>query len=188
MHAQDTLVAPKGHIVLNIFEGDVERRPLTPDQVRENERFARENLFLPFPLHVGEIVSKSIERIEQDNLVVTTGKGLLLDRLFALGGPPAALTHMGVGASATAAAIGDTQLNTTPDLRAFDALPIRSSLTVTAIRTYATSEGNINWQEIALFNGSVNGTSIMFNRIAPIGPFTKTSAVSIEATVTITQS
>jgi hypothetical protein len=33
----------------------------------------------------------------------------------------------------------------------------------------------------------VNGTSVMLDRIAPIGPFTKTSAVSIVAVVTITQ-
>jgi hypothetical protein len=59
---------------------------------------------------------------------------------------------------------------------------------VTAIRTFATGEANINWQECAMFNGSVNGTSVMLNRIAPIGAFNKTSAVSIGLTCTLTQS
>jgi len=186
----DTLVKPKGHWKCEVFDGDVERRPLTPEQLRENNVWAKIS-GSPLPLHVGEIVSRSIDTFEGDNLVTTNGKGLLLDRLFALGSPPGALTAMGVGNSATAAVVGDTQLagaTPAPDLRLYDALPTRSGLVVTAIRTYATAEGNMNWQEIGLFNGVTNGTSILFNRIAPIGPFNKTSAVSISATVTITQS
>lgn len=129
-----------------------------------------------------------IEVLEGDNLVVNTGKNLYLDRLFAIGGTPAALAAIGVGASATAAAVGDTQLNTTPTLLAFTSTPTRTAQVVTCTRTFATTEANINWQELGIFNGTVNGTSIMFNRIAPIGPFNKTSAVSIIVTVTITAS
>lgn len=206
MNVKDRIPDLKGHWKLEVYDGDVERRPLTSDQKAEN-RVWRElglvyrngtwaNLSKDYtsdirkimPVHVGEIISRPIDIYEGDNVVTTTGKGLLLDRLFALGGPPSQLTHMGVGASATAAAASDTQLNTTPDLRAFDALPTRASLVVTAIRTYATGEANINWQEIGLFNGGTNGTSVMFNRIAPIGAFNKTSSVAITATVTITQS
>lgn len=191
MKAVDVLQAPRGHWKLEVFEGDVERVPLTLEEQRENARFAEKFPDLPFPLHVGRILDSPIDVYEGDNLVTTAGKGLYLDRLFAMGGPPSQLTHMGVGNDATAAAVGNTQLggsSPSPDLRAFDALPTRSGLVVTAIRTYATGEGNMNWQEIALFNGGTNGTSIMFNRIAPIGAFNKTSSVSIAATVTITQS
>jgi hypothetical protein len=169
----------------DVYDGDVERVPLTTDQVRENEVFAR--LGLPFPLHVGAVVSKPINTFEGENTVTTTGKGLILDRIFALGSV-GQITHMGVGASATASAVTDTQLNTTPTLLAFDSLPTRAALVVTAIRTFATGEANINWQECAMFNGSVNGTSVMLNRIAPIGAFNKTSAVSIGLTCTLTQS
>jgi len=186
----DTLAKPKGHWKCEVFDGDVERRPLTSEQVRENGLWAKIS-GSPVPLHVGAIVSRPIDVFEGDNLVTTVGKGLLLDRLFALGTPPGALTAMGVGNSATAAAIGDTQLagaTPAPDLRLFDALPTRAGLVVTAVRTYATAEGNMNWQEIALFNGTTNGTSLMFNRIAPIGPFTKSTAVAISATVQISQS
>lgn len=143
------------------------------------------------PLLIGEILSRPFTMYDYYNLVTTAGKGLLLDRLAAMGGPPSALTHMGVGNSATAAAVGDTQLlgsTPSPDLRAYDALPTRSGLVATFVRTYATGEGNMNWQEIGLFNGATNGTSILFNRIAPIGAFNKTSSVSIVATVTLTQS
>jgi len=122
--------------------------------------------------------------------ISTDGKALVLERLFGIGseGP---LTHMGVGTDSTAYAVGQTQLNPSVSgsvfLKAYDALPIRTSLTVAAITTFATGEANFNWQEIALFNGGTNGTDEMFNRIAPIGPFNKTSAVSIVATVEITQ-
>lgn len=130
---------------------------------------------------------KPLWEADYDNLIVTTGKSLLLDRLFAMGGPPAAVNSIGVGATATAAVIGDTQLGSTPTIKATDALPTRTGLVTTAICTFLTTDANISWNEVAAFNGTVNGTSIMLNRIAPIGPFAKTSAVSIVVTLTFTQ-
>lgn len=131
-----------------------------------------------------------LETIEGDNLIVTSGKGLLLDRLFSIAGFGGAINSMGIGNSATGAAIADTQLGgatPVPVLQALDSTPTRSGLVVTAVSTFGTTVANQTWQELALFNGTVNGTSVMLNRIAPIGPFTKTSAVSIVVTVTITQ-
>ena len=131
-----------------------------------------------------------IDTIEGDNLIVTSGKGLLLDRLFAIAGFGGAVNSMGVGNSATAAAAADTQLGgatPAPVLQALDSTPTRSGLGVTCISTFGTAVAKQNWQELALFNGVTNGTSVMFNRIAPIGPFNKTSAVSVVVTVSITQ-
>lgn len=164
MIAQDLIGKLKGHWKFDVYEGDV---------VKDKK---------------GNILNRLVKTWEADNLITTSGKGLLLDRLFETAGFPVKISAMGVGASATAAAVGDTQLNTTPALFAFDSTPTRAGLVVTCIRTFATGEANINWQELGLFNGTVNGTSIMLNRIAPIGPFNKTSAVSIVVTVTITQS
>lgn len=135
----------------------------------------------------GHIINKLVDHFEIDNLIVTTGKQLLLDRLFLMNGPPAEVKAMGVGATAAAAVVADTQLGSTPTIKLFDALPTRSGLVVTCICTFLTTDANISWNELGLFNGVVNGTSIMLNRIAPIGPFNKTSAVSIVVTVTITQ-
>jgi hypothetical protein len=186
MLVADAIHPPKGHWHLAVHDGDVERRPLTPEQQRENKVFRLLNPDVPFPLHVGEIVSRPIDTYEGTNVVSTNGKGLLLDRLFGI--TATAVTSMGVGATAAAAAAADTQLGSTPTILAFDALPIRASLVVSCIRTFATGEANISWNELAMFNGTVNGTSIMLNRIAPIGPFAKTSAVSIAATCQVTQS
>lgn len=123
--------------------------------------------------------------------IVTNGKNLILDRLFGLGSA-VAISSMGVGTDSTAFAVGQTQLNPSVAgsvyLQALDGGTARSSQTVTATCTFGTGVANFAWNEIALFNGTTNGTSVMLDRIAPIGPFTKSSAVSIVAVVQITQS
>lgn len=118
--------------------------------------------------------------IEGDNLIVTVGKQMIMDRLFGLSSV-GAMTRIGVGTSATAAALGDTAL-TGGVFKAFDSAATRSSLTVTSVTTFGTGDANINWQELGMDNGT-----ILLNRIAPIGPFNKTVAVSIVVTTTITQ-
>jgi len=57
---------------------------------------------------------------------------------------------------------------------------------VTAVTTFGTAQANISINEMATFNGTTNGTSTCFSRIAPIGPFTKTSALSISITYQLT--
>jgi hypothetical protein len=146
-----------------------------------------------FEIYKGDNRTKEnlIEVREGDNTVVTNGKQLLLDRLFATAGFGGPINSMGVGNSATASASTDTQLGgsaPSPVLQALDSTPTRAGLVATCISTFATGTANQTWQELGLFNGTVNGTSIMLNRIAPIGPFTKTASVSIVVTVTITQS
>jgi len=135
---------------------------------------------------------KLLKVIEGDNLIVTVGKDLLLDRLFALSGPPAAVGNVGVGTDSTAAAVGQTKLNPSVSgsvlIQTADAGTSRTAEVVTIVSTFGTGVANFSWNELGLFNGNTNGTSTMFNRIAPIGPFNKTSAVSIIVTVTITQS
>lgn len=125
------------------------------------------------------------------NLIVTSGKNLILDRLFGLSGPPAAISSIGVGTDSTAAAVGQTQLNPSVAgsvlLQTADAGTVRSGQTVTIKSTFGTGVANFNWNEAGLFNGNTNGTSTMFNRVI-IGPFNKTSAVSIVYTATVTQS
>lgn len=170
MRGSDTLPPIKGHWKLEVFDGD-------------RERDEESGLY---------IITKPLEVIEGDNLVTTNGKGLLLDRLFALGTPPTQVNSMGVGTDSTAASTADTKLNPSVagsvSLQAFDALPTRAGLVVTAVSTFATGTANFAWAELGMFNGTVNGTSTIFNRIAPIGPFTKSTAVSIAVTVTLTQS
>lgn len=124
------------------------------------------------------------------NLVVTAGKNLILERLFGITGPPAAVASIGVGTDSTAAVAGQTQLNPTVAgtvlIQSVDSTPTRSSQTVTAIRTFTTAQANFQWNEVGAFNGNTNGTSTMLNRIV-VGPFTKSASVSIVVTLTFTQ-
>lgn len=125
-----------------------------------------------------------------ENIIVTSGKNLVLDRLFGLSGPPAAIGSVGVGTDSTAASVGQTQLNPsvagTVLIKTADAGTSRTGQVVTIKATFGTGEANFNWNEAGLFNGNVNGTSIMLNRVV-IGPFNKTVEVSIIYTTTITQ-
>lgn len=149
----------KGHWKLLVFEGEIEYAP-----------------------NGWEVLNPLVEVIEGDNLITTSGKGMLLDRLYGLGAV-GAMTQIGVGTSSTAAAVGDTTLAGLV-LQAFDSTPTRAGLVVTSIATYGTGAGNISWNEL----GSFNASPTMLNRIAPIGPFAKTAAVSIVVTLTVTQS
>ena len=121
-----------------------------------------------------------VARHVQDNLIVTTGKQLALDRAFGLGGA-VALTGMAVGTSSTAAAVGDTAI-TGAVFKVFDSTPTRSGLTVTAITTYGTAEANIAIREVGLLTAS---GGVLFNRIVT-SAITKDSALSLRVTVQIT--
>jgi len=126
----------------------------------------------------GEIVWEE----EKENLIVTVGKGLILDRVFGLSAV-AAIAGMAIGTNATAAAVGDTTI-TGAVYQAFDATPVRSSLTVTATTTFGTGTGNITINEVGLLTAS-GGT--LLNHLAPVGPFTKTSAVTLAVSVQVVQ-
>lgn len=202
----------KGHWKFEVYEGDIVRERLSLAQRFDNRLALVEARVLGRPLnrwHHGRILNPLVEilegdftplrevadiraALEGDNLVTTAGKSLLLDRLYANAGFGGAVNSMGTGTEATAAAIGDTKLNPagggTVFIQAFDAAATRAGLIETSICTFTTAQANFNWQELGEFNGTTNGTSTLFNRIAPIGPFNKTSAVSIVVTVTVTQS
>lgn len=124
----------------------------------------------------GAVVKTATER----NLIVTTGKQHALDRLFGLSSS-VALTGMAVGTSSTAAAVGDTAI-TGAVFKVFDSTPTRSSLTVTCITTYGTSEANIAIREVGLLTASAG---ILFNRIVT-SAITKDASLSLRITVTIT--
>lgn len=123
------------------------------------------------------------------NLITTSGKNLILDRLFGLASA-VNITSIGVGTDSTAAAVGQTQLNPSVAgsvlIQTADSGTARSAQTVTIKSTFGTGVANFTWNEAGLFNGNTNGTSVMFNRVI-IGPFAKTSAVSIVYTATVTQ-
>ena len=139
----------------------------------------------------GEITNRKVyESPVYKNIIVNTGKNLTLDRLFGLSSA-VAITSVGVGTDSTAAAVGQTQLNPTVSGSVFiqtaDGGTSRTGQVVTITSTFGTGVANFTWNEAGLFNGNSNGSSVMFNRVI-IGPFSKSSAVSIVYQTTVTQS
>lgn len=130
----------------------------------------------------GRILNRVMRQFEQRNLITTAGKQHVLDRLFGLSSA-ITLAGMAVGTSATAAAVGDTAI-TGAVYKVFDATPTRTSLTVAAVTTYNTGEANISIQEVGLLTASAG---ILFNRLAPVLSFTKTSSMSLTVTCTVSQ-
>lgn len=160
IHLEDTNSGLIGLWTLDVYEGDI---------VKDEN---------------GLILNRQVDKIQGTNIIVTVGKQMILDRLYGLSAV-GAMTHTIVGANNTAAVIGNTFATmTTPAAKVFDAVAIRTALTVRSITTFTTAEANIVWAELALANSA---TGILLNRIAPIGPFTKTTAVSIIVTVDVSQ-
>lgn len=129
------------------------------------------------------------------NLIVNKGKTRMLTQLA--GTTTAPFTSMGVGTDSTAAAATQTQLNpgvagsvsliacdaTFPSVTADGTTPVVGTWQA----TWGTGVANFSWNEWAIFNGTTNGTSIMFDR-SVFGPFTKSAAVSIVLSAAVTQS
>lgn len=136
---------------------------------------------LHVPGSMGKWGRTAVQTAEGHNLIVTVGKQMILDRLFGLSSV-GAMTRIGVGTSATAAAVGDTGL-TGSVFKAYTTAAVRTGTSVSASTLFLTSEANISINEL----GSDNGTTLL-NRIAPFGPITKTSAFELSITLTITQS
>lgn len=120
------------------------------------------------------------------NLITTVGKQFVLDRVFGLSAV-AALTNTGVGTSNTAAAVGNTTL-TGATWKGYASTPVRTAEAVAATTSFTTAEANIVIAEAALSNGSpATSAGTILNRLV-VGPFTKSAAVALDISTTITQS
>lgn len=128
----------------------------------------------------GRILNRLVQTVEGENLILKVGKEMVMDRLFGLSAV-GAMTRIGVGTSGTAAAEANTAL-TEPTWVAYSKTPVRTALKVVCEAEFGTAVGNKEWKELGMDNGTT-----LLNRIAPIGPITKTEALSLIVTVTITQ-
>jgi len=139
-----------------------------------------------------------VDIIEYDNAYVNVGGAALLDILIGSGTSTAdqantffsnARAAIGVGDSATAVAAGQTDLQAaTNKLRvAMNAtFPSRASQVMTWRVTFSTAQANWQWNETALFNTTTAATGSMLCRALVVSPFTKTSALAIDALYTVT--
>jgi hypothetical protein len=94
------------------------------------------------------------ERIYINNLVVQTGRDYIAERLISDGDGP--MTHMAVGTSNSAAALGDTALGTELTRQAFDSATRVTNVT-TFVTTYAPGAATGALTEAGIFNGASGG-------------------------------
>lgn len=119
-------------------------------KVRENVEVIRRNAD-------GEVVQ--VEKAS--NLIVTTGVQGIVDRLLAsptVGVP----THAAIGTGTTAAAAGDTTLQTELDRNALTSKN-RSGAVLTMVADWAAGDGTGTITEAGIFNASSSGT--LFSRV-----------------------
>lgn len=122
-----------------------------------------------------------VDRVKKDNLIVTNGLVLLLNRL---GGSGNALTHLGIGSGTTAPTLANTDLETTTIRRVFDTPGgTVSGTSITFYCLFPAGVGTGTVSEAGLFNALAAGT--MFSRIV-FTPMTKSAALSLAASWTIT--
>jgi len=139
----------------------------------------RENVELVLRDQDGNI--KQVEKAS--NLIVTTGVQGIVDRLLAsptVGVP----THAAIGTGTTAAAAGDTTLQTELDRNALTSKN-RSGAVLTMVADWAAGDGTGTITEAGIFNASSSGT--LFSRVvfAAVG---KTSTDTLQVTWTWTLS
>lgn len=132
----------------------------------------------PIPYDIQEIM----------NGYTNTGGALMLDLLIGAGGTvfSNANANLGSGDSSTAFAASQTDLQAaTNKLRkVMDAtFPSRSGQVMTFKSTFATTDANWAWQEVAIFNAASTGT-MLARSVSSLG--TKTSAASWALTYTLT--
>lgn len=122
---------------------------------------------------------EEVEEVEH-NLLLNEGIQRLLDLLIAAGGVAYnnANAFVGVGASATAEAATQTDLQTTPFYKAMNAtFPSRAAQTVSWQSDFTTTEANIVWNEWSVSAGATTasgagftvGTTNLNRKVASLG-------------------
>lgn len=116
------------------------------------------------------------------------GRNFMVQSTFAAAATPFsnANAHLGVGDSATAFAVGQTDLQAASNKlrKAMDATyPSGASNVITLRSTFATGDANFAWNEWGVFNASSSGT-MLSRKVESLG--TKTSAQTWQFTVTLT--
>jgi len=92
------------------------------------------------------------------NLVVNAGKDFVIDRLQSLTGTPALMDFMAIGTGTTAAAAGNTTLETEVGTRVQGALTQPTSVTDRLISTFAAGNGTAAITEAGRLNALTVGT------------------------------
>lgn len=114
------------------------------------------------------------------NLVVTTGKTFIAARMV---GTPTVMSHMAVGTGTTAAAVGDTALQTELVRVAFSSATSTGAV-ATYIASFSAGTGTGAITEAGIFNASSGGT-MLCRTVFPVVNKGADDTMSITWTITI---
>lgn len=94
------------------------------------------------------------------NIVTNQGLQTALDRVFDIGGPPAAMTGIGVDDGTGAFAAGTTSLDgTNVHSKAFETTPVRTNQSVESRVLFASGDANFTHKRVGIVNSTVPDTS-----------------------------
>jgi hypothetical protein len=131
--------------------------------------------------------STPFEVIEGENLLLTVGATLLMDRLCGVTSTALDATNarICIGDSATAASAAQTDLQaaTNKYRQVVDAAPSRSGATTQWVATIGTANGNFAWNEVGVSNAA-SGANLVNRIVQSFG--TKTSAQTLVLTISAT--
>jgi hypothetical protein len=121
------------------------------------------------------------EERHEKNLVVSAGLNFICDRME--GASEAVMSHMGLGSGSTAAAAGDTDLESLLGSReALDSTTV-STNTITYVSSFEAGDATGSVVEAGIFNASTSGT--MLCRVV-FGTITKAADDTMSVTWVIT--
>jgi len=124
--------------------------------------------------------------VEAENLILTAGATLVLNRLAGISATAIDATNgrIAVGDGVTAVSAGQTDLQGTNKYRqVFDAVPTVSGNQLQAVATVGTANANFAWAEAGVANAS-SGATLVNRFLQAFG--TKTSSLQWVLTLTIT--
>jgi hypothetical protein len=101
--------------------------------------------------------NKLIEKIEVPNLVVTTGKAYVASRM--IGTTATVMTHMAIGTTGTAPAVGDAALGAQISRVSMGTSTLANNI-VTYSATFGPSDGQGSIVEAGIFNAATGGTML----------------------------
>jgi hypothetical protein len=110
---------------------------------------------------------------ERRNAFVNLGLGILLDRLFGIGGPPGAVSHMGVSADAQAAGAGTSKLDPAGDATGFTSVGLtnvsRAGQTVSCEGVFSQATVAFAIKKVGLLNKADDDGTGLINVIGGTG-------------------